>query len=590
MFSIRGNFSPRQTVLYSVRQTSRPTDGEGVMRWLPIAALVCLGGSVGCGQSEDAALPEAPKAGNANHFSADATEGDAAPAAEEGAGTTAEPTSAPAEVAASPPETMATPVSDGAFRRPADLEAGEALARIDADRATADEPPAELPMRVIPPGAPPRRPAPRTGLLTAGSLNDHANFDDYRDYLSESLQNATGELLPDFSIGQRVEIFVRDAAGNGIPDARVTIQVDGIDGPLLETATRADGRTFLATGLDASETEASQFMLSIQGPNGATATQAVTLDQTPWEVTLPDADAKLPTRLDLALVIDTTGSMGDELEYLKAEIDGIAAAVRRRFPNVEQRFALVVYRDDHDAYVVQSRDFMTSVAQFQEELARHSAGGGGDYPEAMHVALETAGQLEWRDDAAARVMFLVADAPPHTRHIGRTFEALKKLRSAGVAVYPLAGSGTRDQCEFLLRATAFMTGGQYLFLTDHSGVGNPHAKPHAPKYEVEPLDQLMVRLIASELAGRPVPASEIIATEENDGSAPPPPPEFNQQSRHVHPDNGPMPDRFQRMPVEPAAHESHASARVFWASTWFRCTLAAVLIGAIFSFDRWLRR
>ena len=30
-----------------------------------------------------------------------------------------------------------------------------------------------------------------------------------------------------------------------------------------------------------------------------------------------------------------------------------------------------------------------------------------------------------------------------------------------------------------------------------AGVGNPHAKPHAPKYEVEPLNQLMIRMIAS---------------------------------------------------------------------------------------------
>ena len=46
-----------------------------------------------------------------------------------------------------------------------------------------------------------------------------------------------------------------------------------------------------------------------------------------------------------------------------------------------------------------------------------------------------------------------------------------------------------------------MTMGRYLFLTDHSGVGNPHAKPHAPEYAVEHLNRLMVRMIAQQLAG-----------------------------------------------------------------------------------------
>ena len=60
---------------------------------------------------------------------------------------------------------------------------------------------------------------------------------------------------------------------------------------------------------------------------------------------MSDAEAERPQRLDLALVIDTTGSMGDELEYLKTEIDSIVARLRETFPNVDQRYALIVYRD-----------------------------------------------------------------------------------------------------------------------------------------------------------------------------------------------------------------------------------------------------
>lgn len=65
-----------------------------------------------------------------------------------------------------------------------------------------------------------------------------------------------------------------------------------------------------------------------------------------------------------------------------------------------------------------------------------------------------------------------------------------------------------------MRISAFLTMGQYLFLTDHSGIGNAHAKPTTSNYTVERLDQLMVRMVTTELAGEPVLPRDIIAIEE----------------------------------------------------------------------------
>ena len=39
------------------------------------------------------------------------------------------------------------------------------------------------------------------------------------------------------------------------------------------------------------------------------------------------------------------------------------------------------------------------------------------------------------------------------------------------------------------------SGGTYVFLTDHSGVGNPHLEPTIGPYDVEKLNSLLVRLI-----------------------------------------------------------------------------------------------
>ncbi len=215
------------------------------------------------------------------------------------------------------------------------------------------------------------------------------------------------------------------------------------------------------------------------------------------------------------LVLDTTGSMGDELAYLKSEFKAIAGTIAARFPNVNQRYGLVVYRDRNmgDEYVTRHFDF-ASVDEFRRRLGAQAAAGGGDKPEAMEAGLEDAVKLQWRSADTARVLFLVGDAPPHATDIGRAMSQVNALRKKGVAIYPLACSGYDPPCELVMRSSAMLTGGQFLFLTDDSGVGEAHGEPHIPFYHVERQGSLMVRMIASELLGRrlePAP-DEIIRT------------------------------------------------------------------------------
>jgi hypothetical protein len=255
--------------------------------------------------------------------------------------------------------------------------------------------------------------------------------------------------------------------------------------------------------------------VTVTPPDGSPAvTQTVPRDVLRWEITLPDTPSGLPSQLDLALVLDTTGSMSDELEFLKSEIKSIADAVQSRFRHVDQRFALLVYRDDGDEYVTRSFDFTPSLGAFRANLSQQKASGGGDEPEAMHLALEKTQQWQWRDGPTARVLFLITDAPPHRQHVERTLRAADALRQRGVAIYPIACSGYNPEAECVLRTSALMTGSQFLFLTDDSGVGNSHAEPHIPFYHVEKLDRLMIRMIASELSGKQLAPerSEILRT------------------------------------------------------------------------------
>ncbi|MSQ97222.1 MAG: VWA domain-containing protein [Gemmataceae bacterium] len=354
-----------------------------------------------------------------------------------------------------------------------------------------------------------------SGILTAGSFDDNVDPVVFSSYVRRMSQLRTlGDLPTKFS-GQRLLLFVKDGAGKPVGNARVKLAA-GANTP-VEILTRTDGRAVFMLNFD--QLPANQALVAtVTGPaGGSPVTETITAGVSRWEVTLPSAQGRLPKNLDLAIVIDTTGSMGDELKHLQAEIRGISAAIAKQFPEVKQRFALVCYRDEGqgDEYVTRPFDFTDSLDAFHKNLRAQGAGGGGDYPEAIHRGLEESLKLRWKDDAdTARIVFLVADAPPHTQHMNNTMAAANALRKKGVALYPVACSGYDEASEFVMRSCALITGSRFLFLTDDSGVGSGHAEPTIPYYQVERAEKLMIRMIASELSGQHIQANpaDIIRT------------------------------------------------------------------------------
>jgi hypothetical protein len=220
-------------------------------------------------------------------------------------------------------------------------------------------------------------------------------------------------------------------------------------------------------------------------------------------------------QLDIALVIDTTGSMGDEIAYLQTEFLALSRSIEELYPDSDQRWSLVVYRDKGDAYVTRQFDFDSDVATFRDRLAVQDAGGGGDLPEAPDAAFEAMSQLDWRSGAGiARLVFWVADAPHHEQNAKAMTEAIRAAADLDIHVYPVASSGIDDLTELSMRSAAQLTGGRYLFLTDDSGVGGAHQEPTIPCYFVTRLDQGILRMVSIELSGeyREPAESEIIRT------------------------------------------------------------------------------
>ena len=118
--------------------------------------------------------------------------------------------------------------------------------------------------------------------------------------------------------------------------------------------------------------------------------------------------------VDVVFVFDATGSMGDELRYLQAEMKDVIARAKDATGGLNIRTGAVVYRDHGDEYLTRISRLTTDIKTTQSFIDKQEANGGGDYPEAVPEALMAAlNSAGWNAEARARIAFLILDAPCH---------------------------------------------------------------------------------------------------------------------------------------------------------------------------------
>jgi len=143
-------------------------------------------------------------------------------------------------------------------------------------------------------------------------------------------------------------------------------------------------------------------------------------------------------RIEVAFVLDTTGSMSGLLEGAKRKIWSIANQMAGGRPTPEIRIGLVANRDRGDIYVTRLRDLTADIDAVYAGLQGLSAKGGGDTPESVNQALrETVERLSWTPGQDVyKVVFLVGDAPPHQDYQGDVpfARSVRTARERGIVV------------------------------------------------------------------------------------------------------------------------------------------------------------
>jgi hypothetical protein len=332
-------------------------------------------------------------------------------------------------------------------------------------------------------------------LLTAASVGDHDRRQNYLDFLARHPHESQRLGL---DMTRRLRVRVTDGQGAPANDAAVSI------------AGRSVGRTHADGVFD--------FYPSLHGVAGRAVVtvaagqhRAQTVIEMPTYGDAPDVEVRLtgaqslrPQTLDLAFLIDVTGSMEDELRYVNAEIGDIVRGIQQSVPETRVRVAATLYRDRTDREVVQQIPFTTNIAGLAQALRTVHAAGGGDYPEDMNAGLDAAlNRLDWSEGNAVRTLVLIADAPPKRYHDAQfTYvHAMSLAARDGIRILPVAASGSDRSVEFLFRALATASSAPYVYLTDDSGIGNPHLEADTDRVAVEYFADLLTRLLVSDLRG-----------------------------------------------------------------------------------------
>ena len=333
---------------------------------------------------------------------------------------------------------------------------------------------------------------PQGGLVTAGEWND---LDNWAFYQKTLMKEPFKGFPDDWQMYTNHRIAVAITAKNK-PAANATVTLFRNDTPIWTAKTDNLGRAELWVGAFQKEKELNTALLRLKVNEQWVSTAAISetqVNRIALDETLPS-----PTNLvQIAFMVDATGSMGDELEFLKMDLKKVINEVQKTNTQLKISTGTVFYRDEGDEYVVKHSPFTEDINQTTEFISQQRADGGGDFPEAVDKALVQLNQLQWQPEARTRIAFLVLDAPPHNKPavISSIQYSVKTAAASGIKLIPVVASGIDKTTEFLMRFIAMYTNGTYVFITDHSGIGNKHLEPSVGEYQVEKLSDLMVRLI-----------------------------------------------------------------------------------------------
>lgn len=347
--------------------------------------------------------------------------------------------------------------------------------------------------------------------LKAGYADDNKQFNLFLNFLDKFKSSAAHI---DLDVKERIIFFVKDKNSRSIPNASIQILANNKE--LTTGTTYSDGSFLFFPSL---YNDVYKFKARITKDNSKTEIEFDRQGARTKEVVLDYPQAKEnEVPVDIVFVMDTTGSMGEEIQRLKSTIEIINLNLTGNSKN-EIRFGMVLYRDKKEEYVTKVIPLTNDLENFKKELNKVSAGGGGDYPEDLQSALkDTLKEIDWRKNAV-KLTFIITDAPPHLDYKQEYtyISAMKEASERGIKLYSIGTGGLDINGEYVLRQISQFTNSKYIFLTygekgeSEGGASGSVSHHTGANFPTDKLETIVIRFAKEEIQaamGKPLANGE----------------------------------------------------------------------------------
>ena len=341
--------------------------------------------------------------------------------------------------------------------------------------------------------------------LKAGYSDDNKQFNYFINFL-EKYKNQVESYYP-INVKERIIIKVIDDNKKPINNAIVSIY-NTENKKIEEGKTLSDGSyMFFPSEYD---NKYKEFKVRIDYQNqkkeitisreGKRINEVVIIDKR-------ETSSEIP--LDIVFVLDTTGSMGEEIERLKTTIEIINLNITSFKPKPRVRFGMVLYKDRGDEYVTRIIPLTESLDEFKKELDMITAEGGGDTPEDLQEALkDLINSMKW-NNKGIKLGFIITDAPPHLDYKDQKYtyvNAVKDAKKMGIKIFSVGTGGLDITEEYILRQISQYTLGKYIFLTygerkeSEGGVQGAVSHHTGENFTTDKLESIIIGLVKEELS------------------------------------------------------------------------------------------
>jgi len=340
--------------------------------------------------------------------------------------------------------------------------------------------------------------------LKAGYSDDNRQFTYFVNFLEQY------KYIPHFplDISERIIFDVKDSTGKSVPNADIQIKSGG---EIISTGvTLADGSFRFFPSLYNKNLKDFEIFVKDSATGNRTSNQFTRNGLRQIDLSI-NTKRKLENRIpmDILFILDTTGSMGEEIQRLKATIQLIHLNLSSLSVKPDLRFGLVLYKDDGDEeYRTRIVPLTDNLEDFQAELNKVEAYGGGDTPEDLQEALsDSLNKIKW-NKKGIRLSFIITDAPPHLDY-GQSYDyvqAAKDAKKKGIKIHSVGTGGLPLDGEYILRQISQFTSGRYIFLTygegGESSGGSPGSVSHhtGANFQTDKLEAIIIRFAKEELS------------------------------------------------------------------------------------------